>query len=165
MRNSSELAEPRRLPTACFGLVWKQETELHTTQVVDLQPEVGDRGAQATREIKRKLNPFVVDCEASATQETMPKGVMASERMRGLALPKPLSLKQCVALLTSPPGFIQDPLFHKTDTHPITMSANSDHGKPHATLHDHVTLSASTSTYGKPFEGTEMPGKSGEDLF
>ena len=42
-QNSSELAEPRRLPTACFGLVQKQETELYSTQVVDSQPEVEER--------------------------------------------------------------------------------------------------------------------------
>ena len=50
MRNSSELAEPRRLPTACFGLIWKQQTESYTTQLVDSHPEVEDRGAQATRQ-------------------------------------------------------------------------------------------------------------------
>ena len=46
MRNSSELDEPRRLPTACFGLVRKQETESYATQVVYSQPEVEDRGVQ-----------------------------------------------------------------------------------------------------------------------
>ena len=74
MRNSSELAEPRRLTTACFGLVRKQETESYATQVVDSNPKVEDREAQATREMKRKLNPFIETCEASATQEIAPKG-------------------------------------------------------------------------------------------
>ena len=47
MRNSSELAEPRRLPTASFGLVKNQEIEF-ATQVVDSCLEFGVRGAQAT---------------------------------------------------------------------------------------------------------------------
>ena len=63
-QNSSELAEPRRLPTACFGLVRKQEIESYATQVVDSQPGIEDRGAQATQETKHKLNPFVDECEA-----------------------------------------------------------------------------------------------------
>ena len=58
MQNSSELAEPRRLPTACFGLVKKQETESYATQVVDSQPSFGDRVALRTREAKRNSNPF-----------------------------------------------------------------------------------------------------------
>ena len=45
MRNSSELAEPHRLPMACFGLVKKQETESYATQVVD---SFGDRVALRT---------------------------------------------------------------------------------------------------------------------
>ena len=81
MRNSSELAEPRRLSTACYGLVLEQETESYTTQVVDSHSELGDCGAQATRETKRKLNPFVEECEAPATQETTPNGVMSLERV------------------------------------------------------------------------------------
>ena len=121
-RNSSELTVPRRLPTACFGLVRKQETESHATQVVDSQPEVEDRGAQATREIKHKLNPFVEECGASATQETAPKGIMPSERMHGLALPKPLTLERFVALIMSPPGAIQSSNFNKTNIHPTTTS-------------------------------------------
>ena len=40
-QNSSELAKPRRLPTACFGLNRKQETESYATQVVDSHYEVG----------------------------------------------------------------------------------------------------------------------------
>ena len=84
MRNSSELAEPRRLPAACFGLVRKQETKSYTTKVVDSQPEVEDRGAQATQETKHKLNPFVEKLEASATRKIAPKGIMPSEQMRGL---------------------------------------------------------------------------------
>ena len=51
-QNSSELAEPRRLATACFGLVRKQQTESYTTQVVDSYPEVEDLLAQATRETR-----------------------------------------------------------------------------------------------------------------
>ena len=101
-QNSSELAEPHRLPTASFGLVRKQQTESYATQVVDSYPEMENRGAQATRQTKRKLNPFVEECEASATQKTAPKGVMLSERMRGLTLAKPLSLEQFVALIMSP---------------------------------------------------------------
>ena len=65
-QNTSELAEPRRLPTACFGLVKNQETESYATQVVDSHLEVGVRGAQATREMKCELNPFIEDREASA---------------------------------------------------------------------------------------------------
>ena len=53
MRNSSELAEPRRLPTACFGLVQKQETESYATQVVDSHLEIDDRGAQGAEGVKR----------------------------------------------------------------------------------------------------------------
>ena len=48
MRNSSELAEPRGLPSVFFGLVKKEETESYTTEVVDSQPEVEVRGTQAT---------------------------------------------------------------------------------------------------------------------
>ena len=91
IRNSSELAEPRRLLTACFGLVRKQETESDATQVVNSKPESGDRVALRTRETKRKLNPFLEAWEASATQEIAPKGIMPLERMQGLALPQPLS--------------------------------------------------------------------------
>ena len=46
-QNSSELAEPRRLPTACFGLNEQQETELYATQVVDSHTENDDCGAKA----------------------------------------------------------------------------------------------------------------------
>ena len=99
MRNSSELAESRRLPTACFVLIRKQKTESYATQVVDSQPEFGDRVALHTRETKRMLNPFVEECEASATQETSHKSIMPSERMYGLALPKPLPLERFVALI------------------------------------------------------------------
>ena len=102
MRNSSELAESRRIPTACFGLSREQQTESYATQVVDSYPKVEDCGAQATQQTKRKLNPFVDKCEASATQKTAPKGVMPSKRMRGLTLDKPLSLEQFVALIMSP---------------------------------------------------------------
>ena len=56
-QSSSELAVPRRLPTASFGLV----------RDLEIYPEAGSCGAQATQETKHKLNPFVEDCEASAT--------------------------------------------------------------------------------------------------
>ena len=89
LQNSPELALFRRLPTACFGLVQSQETM-----------ENGVRGAKATQETKRRLNPFLReetdDCEASATRKVLSKGVMPMERTRGLALPKPLTLEQCV---------------------------------------------------------------------
>ena len=70
-QHSSELAEPRRLPTASFGFVRKQETESNTTQVVDSHPGSGECVAftQRTRETERKLNPFVEDGEASTTPE------------------------------------------------------------------------------------------------
>ena len=87
------------------------------------------------------------------------------ERTRGLALPTPLTLEQCVTLLMSPPGVIQDPIFYKTDTHLIDTSSNSDSGNLHATLHDHLNLSATLTTNVKPFAGTVMPDKSGKDLF
>ena len=158
LQDSPELALFRRLPTAYFGLVQSQET---------LENEV--RGAQATRETKRKLNPFLrkEECEreASASRKMLSKGIMPWERMRGLALPKPLTLEQCVTLLMSPPGVIQDPIFYKTDTHPCNASSNSDPSKPHATLHDRLIRSASTSTHFDPFECREMPDKSGADPF
>ena len=99
MRNSSELAESRRLPTAYFGLNREQQTESTATQVVDSYPRVEDCGAQATQQAPRRLNPFVDECEASATQKTLPKGVMPAERKRELPLAKPLSLEQFVALM------------------------------------------------------------------
>ena len=46
MRNYSELAEPRRLPTVCFGLIREQQTESHTAQVVDSYPKVEYCGAK-----------------------------------------------------------------------------------------------------------------------
>ena len=51
-QKSSELVEPRRLPTACFGLNQEQETKSYATQVVDSQPEVGESEAHATQETK-----------------------------------------------------------------------------------------------------------------
>ena len=137
MRNSSELAEPRRLPTACFGLIRKQETESYATQVVDSQPEFGDRVALRTRETKRKLNPFVEECKASVTQETASKGIMPSERMHGLALPKPLSLERFVPFIMSPPDLVRDPNFNKTDIHLTSMSSNSEHYKSHVSMCNH----------------------------
>ena len=46
--------------------------------------------ATATQETKRKLNPLVTGCEASATQEKAPKGIMPPNRTRGLSLRIPL---------------------------------------------------------------------------
>ena len=165
MRNSSELAEPRRLPTACFGLVRKQETESYKTQVVDSQPGFEERGAQATQEMNRKLNPFLEGCEASATQETVSKGATPSERIQGLALPQPLSLERFVALIMSPPGAIQDLKFNKTDIHPTNMSFNSESFTLHVPRckHPSVELGMYTSVYPKP--GTETPVKSGGTFF
>ena len=48
-QNSSELAEPRRFPKACFGLRQKQETESYATQVAGSNIEFGNCGAQATQ--------------------------------------------------------------------------------------------------------------------
>ena len=59
LQNSSELALFRRLPTAYFGSVKSQETESYAAQAVDSHLEAGARVAQATRETKRKLNPFL----------------------------------------------------------------------------------------------------------
>ena len=164
MQNSSELALFRRLPAASSGLVQNQEIEF-ATQVVGSCPEFEDREAQATREMKRKLNPFVEEREASATRESSLKGVMPSERQRELPLAKPLSLEQFVTLMMSPPNLVRKPIFHKTDTHPAITSSNSDSGKSRACTQDQLTLSANMSPSVKPFAGTEMPGKSGEDLF
>ena len=165
MRNSSELAEPRRLPTACFGLVKNQETESYATQVVDSYPGVEDRGAQATREIKRKLNPFVEEREASATRETSPIGVIPPERTRGLTLAKPLSLEQFVSLITSHPGSIQDPDFNKTDIHPNSMSDNSKLLNSHESMCNYSPTGVDLCTSARPVQDTAMPVKSGEDLF
>ena len=164
MRDSSEPAEPRRLPTACFGLVRKQQTESYATQVVDSQPKLGDRIAMRMRETKRKFNPFVEECEASATQETLPKGVMHSERVRGLTLAKPLSLEQFATLMMSPPGAIQDPNF-KTDIHPTILSSNSKSGKPHASMCNHPPSEVRLHTSGNPVQGIARPVESGGDLF
>ena len=59
LQHSSELALFRRSPTASSGLVQVQEIESHATHVVDSCYEAEARGAQATRERKRKLNPFL----------------------------------------------------------------------------------------------------------
>ena len=165
MQNFSELASSRRLPTACFGLVRKQETESYATQVVDSHPEFGVRGAQATRETKRKLNPFVKECEASATQETLSKGSMRSERMRGLNLSKPVSLEQFVTLMMSPLGVSRSLSFNKTDIHPATTSSNSESCKSHVPMCNHLPPEVSKCTHGWPDECTVRPDKSGEALF
>ena len=97
-------------------------------------------------------------CGASATQEPIPngtpKGVMPSERMRGLALPEPLSLERFVALMMSRPGTIQAPDFI-TDIHPTSASSNSES----------YQLRATTGGTSNPDDGTVRPVKSGEDLF
>ena len=161
MRNSSELAKPRRLPMACFGLVRNQQTESYITQVVDSHLELERRGAQATRETKRKLNPFVEECEASATQETAPKGVMPSERKRELTLAKPLSL----ALIMSPPNLVRKHNFNKTHIHPAIMSSNSESYESHASMCNHPSSEVNIQNSTKPDAGTVAPGGSGEDLF
>ena len=138
MRNSSELAESRRLPTACFGLVRKQQTESYATQVVDSYPKVEDCGAQATQQTKRKLNPFVEECEASATQKIVSKGVMPPERTRGLTLAKPLSLEQFVALMMSPPNLVGSIHFIKLrliQPSRVLTQNHSNHMNPCATTH------------------------------
>ena len=52
-----------------------------------------------------------------------------------------------------------------TTPHPTITSSNSDSGKPHATLHDHLTFNANISTYLHPSIRTVAPGNSGDDLF
>ena len=115
--------------------------------------------------MKRKLNPFVEDREASAAREISCKGVMPLERQRELPLAKPLSLEQFVALMMPPPNLtVGKPIFYKTDTHPTITNSNSDSGKLHASLHDQLTLNDNTLSTVKPFECTVVPGKSGETL-
>ena len=146
LQNSSELALFRRSPTAYFGLANSQETESYAAQAVDSHLEAGAREAQATRERKRKLNPFlreeVDDREASATRENSRKGVMPLERQRELPLAKPLSLEQFVALMTSPLGVSPGPYFKQTNSYSTNTSSNSDSGKLHATLHGRLIPSA-----------------------
>ena len=126
-QHSSELAEPRRLPTASFVFVQKQETELYATQVVDSYPEFGECVAftQRTRETKRKLNPFVEDCDASATPETASKGILPPNRMRGLALPKPLSFDRFAALIMPRSGVSRSPNLNKTRLYPQQTRVNT----------------------------------------
>ena len=114
-QHSSELAEPRRLPTASFGCVREQE----------IYPEFGGCGAQATQETKRKLNPFVENCGASATQKNAPKGIMPPPRMHGLASPKPLSLDRFVALITSRSGASRNPNIINKRFHPEQTRVNT----------------------------------------
>ena len=123
-QHSSELAEPRRLPTASFGFERKQKTESCATQVVDSYPEFGGCGAQATQETKRKLNPFVESCGASATEMNAPKGIMPPPRMHGLALPEPLTLDKFVALIMSRSGASRNPNLNKTRLHPQQTRVN-----------------------------------------
>ena len=75
-------------------------------------------GAQATQEIKRKLTPFVTDCGASATNEKAPTDVMPPSRMRGLALPEPLTLERFVA-----PQQLSDPKLNKNRYHTQTRAS------------------------------------------
>ena len=161
----------RRSPTANSGLVQVQETESHATHIVDSRYEVEAREAQATREMKRKLNPFLREetdeREASATRKLMLKGHMPSERTRGLALPKPLTLEQCVTLLMSPSGVIQNPKFLKTDSQyeSNNTSSNSDSGKPHAALHDRLIPHACILGHAGRCSGSVGSYGSGETLF
>ena len=119
--------------------------------------------------MKRKLNPFLREETdergASATRKMLSEGTMPLERTRGLALPKPLTLEQLVAIMMPHLGAIQSPIFQKTDTHPTTTNLSSDSGKSHAFVQDQLTLSATMSTSVKPFECSVTPEKSGEDLF
>ena len=183
LQNSSELALFRRSPTASSGSVQVRETELHATYSVDSPYEVEVRGAQATREtmeveareaqatreMKRKLNPFLREeesvREASATRKMLSEGVMPPERTRGLALPKSLTLDQFVAIMMPHSGILQNPKFHKNDIHSTNTSPNSDSDKPHTTLRERLTPTVCTYMYFSPFDGREMPDKSGEDLF
>ena len=72
-QNSSELAEPRRSPTACFGLKRKQEIESYATQVADSQPESEDCGTHVPQETRRKSNPFVEDVKLRRHMRKHPK--------------------------------------------------------------------------------------------
>ena len=195
LQNSSEQALFRRSPTAYFGLAKSQEIELFAAQAVD--PDLGAeaREAQATREMKRKLNPFLREETdergASATRKTEKEGVMPPERTRDLTLAKPLSLDQFVAIMMphlgvsrspnfnknncrssdmssnsdSSLGVSRSPDFNQTDSYSTNVSSKSDPDKLHATLHGRLIHSASISTFVSPFDGTVTPGKSGEDLF
>ena len=58
---------------------------------MDSDPFGEDCGAQATQEMKRKLNPFATNGNAPAITETIPKGI----------LPKPLSLDRFVDIMMS----------------------------------------------------------------
>ena len=151
----------RRLPTVCFGLERKQQTESYATQVADSHPEVEERGAQATRETKRKLNPFVETCEALATQKTMhPKATCLQSEKR-----EPLSLEQFVALIMSPPGNSRSPYFNKPDIHPITTSSHSESYPSHKSMCNHSPVGVTLRNSANPVECTARPDKSGEDLF
>ena len=114
-QSSSEFAEPRRLPTASFGCERKQE----------IHPEVGSCGAQATQDTKRKLNPFVEDCEASATRKNASTGIMPLNRMHGLVLPEPLSLDKFAALIMSPLGASRSSNINKKRFHPEQTRVNT----------------------------------------
>ena len=183
LQHSSELALFRRSPTANFGLVKSQETESFAARAVDSYMEVGvrraqatretreaeAREAQATRELKRKLNPFLreqeSEREASATRQMLSEGIMPPERVRGLTLPKSLTLEQFVAIMTPHSGILQNPKFHKNDIHSTTTSFNSDSGNLHATLHTDLNLDATMTVTEYPGAGTVTPDESGEALF
>ena len=98
-QNSSDLAEPRRFPTASFGLSQKQETESYATPVVDSNTESGGCEASATQEMNRKFNPFWKNGKSPAIPENAPRGV----------LPEPLSLDTSVTLIMSHPRATLDP--------------------------------------------------------
>ena len=93
----------RRSPTAYSGLVKSQETDLFAVQAVDSDLGAEAREAQATRERKRRLNPFLREETdergALATQKIKAEGVKPPERTRELPLAKPLSLEQFVAIM------------------------------------------------------------------
>ena len=90
---------------------------------------------------------------------------MPSERMHGLALPKPLSLERFVALIMSPLGVSRSPYFNKTDMHPTDMSSDSESDKSHESMCNYPLTEVSTYNPGKPDAGIARPDKSEGDLF
>ena len=74
-------------------------------------------GAKATHKINRKLNPFVVSCETSLSQDPSPKRSMPSNRTRGLDLLRPLSLDRFVSKIMSHPSKISDHKLNKNQDH------------------------------------------------
>ena len=96
---------------------------------------------------------------------------MPSERMHGLALPKPLSLERFVALIMSPLGVSWSPYFNKTDMHPTDMSSDSESDKSHESMCNYPLTEVSTYNptlvlrEWKPDAGIARPDKSEGDLF